>query len=259
MPSTLGAPTISLVIPAWNEANYLPRLLDTVDEAKRRYRRQPENIETIVADNDSTDDTPRIAAARGVRVQHVSKRLIGAARNGGAAVARGEILAFADADFRLHPETFNCIDSVMQHGGYIGGATGITMERWSLGIAATWWTIMPPLWLLGLDGGVWFCRRSDFQELGGYSETTPLGEDVDFLRRLGRLGAKRKPKQKLATRFTARKLGIAPALVLNSSRKWDKYGDWHMFTVLARGAFHLLFARRRMIDLARRYWYDDRA
>ncbi len=100
----------------------------------------------------------------------------------------------------------------MQHGGYVGGATGITMERWSLGIAATWYMIMPPLWLYGIDGGVWFCRRSDFQEIGGYDETVPFGDDVEFLCRLKRLGASRPPRQKLATRFTAKKIGIPPAV-----------------------------------------------
>lgn len=253
-----GVPRISLVIPAWNEAAYLPRLLETVDVARGYYRNGQERIEVIVADNDSTDETPQIAAAKGCSVAHVPKRLIAAARNGGAAAARGEIVAFADADFRLHPETFNYIKSVMQHPGFIGGATGITMERWSLGIAATWYMIMPPLWLYGIDGGVWFCRRSDFQEIGGYDETVPLGEDVEFLRRLKRLGAGRRPRQKLATRFTAKKIGIPPALVLNSSRKWDKHGDWHMFSDVGRGAFYLLFARRKLKDYARRYWYEDR-
>jgi glycosyltransferase involved in cell wall biosynthesis len=109
-----------------------------------------------------------------------SERLIAAARNGGAAAAQGEIVAFADADFRLHPETFNYINVVMQHPGYVGGATGITMERWSLGITATWYMIMPPLWLYGIDGGVWFCRHSEFQEVGGYDESLTLGEDADF-------------------------------------------------------------------------------
>jgi glycosyltransferase involved in cell wall biosynthesis len=249
---------ISLVIPAWNEAAYLPRLLDSADAARNRYVNGPDRIEVIVADNDSTDETPQIAISRGCRVEHISKRLIAAARNGGAAVARGRLLAFADADFRLHPETFNYIDAVMQHPGFLGGATGITMERWSLGIAATWYTIMPPLWLLSLDGGVWFCRRSDFQEIGGYNETVPLGEDVEFLRRLKRLGTGRRPKQKLATRFTANKLRVPPALVLNSCRKFDKHGDWHMFPFVLRGAFYLLFARGKLTEYARQYWYEDR-
>jgi len=85
-----------------------------------------------------------------------------------------------------------------------------------------------------------------------------LGEDVEFPRRLKQLGSGRRPKQKLATRFTARKLGIPPATVLNSSRKFDAHGDWHMIPDVLRGAFYLLFARRKLKEYARRYWYEDR-
>jgi glycosyltransferase involved in cell wall biosynthesis len=249
-------PDISLVIPAHNEAAYLPRLLDSVDVACERYRHGPEGIEIIVADNCSSDETPQIAAARGCRVEPVAKRLIAAARNGGAAVAGGELLAFADADFRIHAETFNYIESVMRHPGYVGGATGITMERWSLGIGTTWYMIMPPLWLLGLDGGVWFCRRSDFRQIGGYNETVPLGEDVDFLWRLKRLGGSHRPRERLATRFTAQRLGLEAALVLNSSRKWDQHGDWHMIPDVLRAAFYFVFAQQKLREYAQRYWYS---
>ncbi len=48
---------ISLVIPAWNEERYLPRLLDSVDAARARYRGGADRIEVIVADNASTDRT----------------------------------------------------------------------------------------------------------------------------------------------------------------------------------------------------------
>jgi glycosyltransferase involved in cell wall biosynthesis len=86
MSSEPTEPKISLVIPAWNEAAYLPRLLDTVDTARSHYRHGPEQVEVIVADDDSTDETPKIAQARGCHVEHVSKRLIAAARNCGAGV-----------------------------------------------------------------------------------------------------------------------------------------------------------------------------
>ena len=251
-------PHISLVIPAFNEAAYLPRLLDTVDAARQRYRHGGNLIEVIVADNDSTDDTPEIARTRGCRVEHVEKRLIAASRNGGAAVARGKIIAFADADFRLHPETFNYIDSLMIRSDYIGGATGLEMERWSLGIAVTWYLILPPLWMLGMDGGVWFCRRVDFEAVGGFDETLHFGEDVAFLRKLKRLGARRRPREKLATRFTARRLGLEPALVLNSCRKWDTHGDWHMITDVLLVGFYFVFSRPKLMRYARRYWYEDR-
>ena len=250
---------ISLVIPAYNEAAWLPRLLDTVDAARNRYRHGAAQIEVVVADNASTDETPQRARERGCRVERIEKRLIAAARNGGAAVARGEILAFADADFRIHPETFNYIDAVMADPRFIGGATGLTMERWSLGIAATWYLIMPPLWLCGLDGGVWFCRRADFVESGGFDESRPVGEDVAFLSRLKRLGRSRCPKQRLATRFTARGLGLSPALVINSSRKFDKHGDWHMIPDTLLAALYLLFARHKFNEYTTRYWYEDRS
>jgi glycosyltransferase involved in cell wall biosynthesis len=248
----------SLVIPAWNEAVHLPRLLDSVDVARGRYRQGVEAIEVIVADNGSTDATAQLAAARGCRVQPVSKRLIAAARNGGAAVARGELLGFADADFRIHPETFNYIRSVMEHPGYLGGGTGLMMERWSLGIRATWLMIMPLLWMMGFDGGVWFCRRSDFLEAGGFDESLACAEDVAFLKRLKQLGAARRPKQRLATHFTARRLNLEPALALNSTRKFDQHGDWHMIPDLIRAGVYLLFARNRFHAYARRYWYEGR-
>src|SRR5262249_18523798 len=127
-------PRITMIIPAYNEAAFLPRLLDSVEKAKRRYDQGPGSVEGIVADNASTDAT---AATRGCRVARVEKRVIGAARNGGARVARGELLAFIDADSQIHPETFNVIDQAMATGRFVGGATGVRMEQLSPGIAVT--------------------------------------------------------------------------------------------------------------------------
>ena len=58
-------------------------------------------------------------------------------------MARGAILSFVDADMRIHPETFNAIDEAMNTGRYVGGATGVRVERMSLGIAATVVAILP--------------------------------------------------------------------------------------------------------------------
>ena len=64
-------PRCSLVIPAYNEARLLPRLLDSVDAARSRYKG---SVQVIVADNASTDKTAAIAAARGCEVARVEKR-----------------------------------------------------------------------------------------------------------------------------------------------------------------------------------------
>ncbi len=238
---------ISLVIPAHNETLLLSRLLDTVDEARGRFDGGRDAIEVIVADNASTDGTGDLAAARGCTVVPVARRLIAAARNGGAAVARGEILCFVDADMRIHPETFNAVAAALERPEVIAGATGVRLERWSLGIALTWAVIVPLVVLAGMDTGVVFCRRRDFSNVGGYDERRELGEDVAFLWALRHLGKSR--AQRLVRLRTVKALA--------SMRKFDQHGDWHYFTQVIPQAVPALFRPSARTELARRYWYSD--
>ena len=249
---------ISLIIPAWNEEAFLPRLLESVEIAQARFAETGGEVEVIVADNGSTDRTREIAAARGCKVVQVSKRCIAAARNGGAAAASGEILAFVDADFRISPQTFIYISEVLKHPEVIGGGTGLTMERWSPGIRAVWLLLMPSLLLLGFDGGVWFARQADFELVGGYDETVQATEDVRFLRSLQKLGKTRTPRQKTVTRFAAKKYGLTPATAICSARKFDQHGDWHMFRDLLLRAPKMLFSRKVFDEYIDAYWYQGR-
>lgn len=240
-------PVISLVIPAWNEERYLPALLDSVDAARAAFREGAGAVEVIVADNASTDATARLAEARGCRVVAVEKRAIAAARNGGAGVARGEILCFIDADSRIHPDTFNEVLATLGTGRFVAGASGVRLERWSLGILLTWCLLVAFVLLLKIDTGVVFCRREDFERVGGYNEDRLYGEDVQFLWELKRLGRSR--GQSLV------RLGRAKALA--STRKFDKYGDWHYFTQMPRLALRWLRDPSASTAFARKYWYED--
>lgn len=253
--SQFASPRFSLVIPAWNESGYLPRLLDTVDVARERYAGGSASIEVIVSDNQSTDDTGGIAMRRGCRVACVRKRCIAAARNGGARIARGEIVCFVDADFRIHPETFNAIDEIMRASPrrHIGGGTGFIMERSSLGITATLAVALGLLLPLGLDGGVWFCRRADFETIGGYNENISASEDVRFLWALRRLGRSQSPKLKLANRFSF----AQPAPAICSVRKANAHGDWHMLLDLVRVPMRALVDRKAIDRYIGKYWYED--
>jgi len=234
----------SLVIPAYNEARLLPRLLDSVDAARSRY---PGPVQVIVADNASTDATASIVAARGCEVARVEKRRIACVRNGGARLACGESLCFIDADSRIHPETFNAIDAALARPDVVGGATGVLPERWSLGIAATWMVMMPVVWATGMDTGVIFCRRADFQTLGGYDEERELAEDVAFMWALKRLGARRGQRLVRLTQVKA----------ITSMRKFDRHGDWHYFTTVIPQGVPAMFRRSARTKLAQRYWYTD--
>jgi glycosyltransferase involved in cell wall biosynthesis len=243
----MSSPRFSLVIPARNEEVYLPRLLDTVDRARGRYSGGADAIEVIVADNVSTDRTADIARAKGCRVARVEKRVIAAVRNGGAGIARGQWLAFLDADSRMHPETFNAIDRAFETGRVVGGSTGVKMERLSLGIALTYALFVPMVWLTKMDTGVVFCRRVDFETLGGYCEGLRFAEDVRFLVDLRRLG---RPRRQKLTRLRSVK-------AIASTRKFDRFGDWHYLTGLPRAAFWFAFSRRAGHEYAQAYWYSD--
>jgi glycosyltransferase involved in cell wall biosynthesis len=248
MDDRLPAPRLSLIVPAHNEAGYLPSLLDTVDIARSRYAGGQEAVEVIVADNDSTDATAAIAREHGCRVVPVSKRVIAAARNAAAAAARGMVLAFVDADTRIHPGTFDAIEGALATGRVVAGATGVTLERWSAGLATTYAAFMPLVWLTRMDTGVVFCLREDFETIGGYDETRLVAEDVQFLWDLRRLGRTR--GQRLA-RLTSVK-------AIASTRKFDRHGDWHYFTHVFPLAWKLLASPSSPSDFVRHYWYEDR-
>lgn len=242
------SPRFTLVIPAWNEEALLPRLLDSVRAARERCTRGPESVEVVVADNASTDRTAAIAAAAGCVVAPVAKRVIAAARNAGAAAARGEVLAFVDADTRIHPDTFDAIDRAVESPRFAGGATGVTLERWSVGLAATYAAMLPMVWATGMDTGVVFCRREDFDAAGGYDESRLLAEDVAFLMALRRVG---RPSGRRLVRLRAVK-------AVASTRKFDRHGDWHYFTKVLPWAARTLVAPGSVDALARKYWYEDR-
>ena len=239
-----ASPHISLITPAYNEENYLPKLLASVQTARAQYRGGRDAVEVIVSDNCSTDATATIAQEAGCRVARVEKRRIGAVRNGGAALARGSVLAFVDADLVIHPDTFNAIDEAMRTGGYAGGATGWKMERKSLGLTATLFVARSIVGALGVDGGVMFCSREAFDAVGGYNSGKDIAEDVEFFRAIRAYGKKRGLRMKLGTG--------TPAVV--STRKFDQHGDWHMFTM----ALWPLLKRKSLRKIVDEYWYPEK-
>jgi 4,4'-diaponeurosporenoate glycosyltransferase len=93
--------SISIIIPARNEAHNLPVLLASLNA-----QREMDLLETIVVDDESTDETARVAEAQGAILVRVESKPEGwAGKNWachlGAKAARGELLVFLDADTAL--------------------------------------------------------------------------------------------------------------------------------------------------------------
>lgn len=238
---------LSLVIPAYNEERLLPALLQTITAARERYRFGADAVQVIVADNASTDSTAAVAESLGCEVVRVEERCIATVRNGGARNAVGEVLAFVDADSEIHPDTFNSIEDALDTGRVVAGATGVRLDRMSPGIAATYVLLMPFVWAMRMDTGVVFCRREDFETIGGYDERRSFGEDVQLLFDLKRAGRER--GQKL-TRLRSVK-------AVTSTRKFDTFGDWHYFTELRRLLPLMMRSPGATSEFAERFWYGD--
>jgi glycosyltransferase involved in cell wall biosynthesis len=236
---------ISVVIPAYNEEGHLPALLDSIDQARSRYVYGAQQVEVVVADNASTDRTAEVAAARGCCLVSVEKRSIAASRNAGAQAATGEVLAFVDADSLIHADTFNAISETLGPQ-VIVGATGIRMSRSSFGIAVSMLMTTAILRLGRVDTGVVFCRRSDWEEVGGYNEARLYAEDVQFLFDLKRLGRSR------GQRFAR----AADVRTISSARKFDRHGDWHYFSTFLLGLGWAVVSRSSFDKFALRYWYE---
>ena len=91
---------VSVVIPCYRQAHYLPTAVDSA------LAQTHPDVEVIVVDDGSDDDTAAVAARYGARVRYVRRPNGGlaAARNTGVAASTATYLKFLDADDHLVPE-----------------------------------------------------------------------------------------------------------------------------------------------------------
>ena len=96
---------ISIVIPAYNEENYIEKTLKSIEN-------QPyKDYETIVVANGCTDRTVEIAQKYPCKIIELNEPNVSKARNAGAQAASNNILLFIDADTRLSNDTLSKISA----------------------------------------------------------------------------------------------------------------------------------------------------
>ena len=91
---------VSCIVPVFNGERFLGEALDSI--LAQTYR----PVEVIVVDDGSTDRTPEVVARYGRRITYLRQVNGGSAsaKNRGVSVARGDLLAFLDADDLWHPD-----------------------------------------------------------------------------------------------------------------------------------------------------------
>ncbi|RPJ61861.1 MAG: glycosyltransferase [Acidobacteria bacterium] len=204
-----GRTSISVIIPALNEASRIGGVLDKVLS-------EP-GVEAIVADGGSRDETSRIADARGARVVTSPP---GRARqmNAGSGIASGGIFVFLHADTILPSGYAHFIRESLSDPRVAGGAFSFRLDRRSPLLRLT--EIGANLrshWLsLPFGDQALFVRASTFREMGGFP-LYPIMEDVEFVRRLRKRGQVRVLNEPIVT----------------SSRLWQQLGPFKVMTLHA--------------------------
>jgi len=178
-----GSPAVSFVIPVKDDAERLEHCLRGI------WRNESSaGIEVIVADNGSTDGSAAVAQAARAVVLELAGSSLGELRNRAAAVARGRILAFVDADNEIGPDwVAACVESLN------GGRTAAVGAPYRPPTPSTWVqrsydrlrrhpTAVEHVDWLG--SGNLAVRRSVFEEVGGFDSTLETCEDVDLCRKI---------------------------------------------------------------------------
>jgi len=219
---------ISVIVPTLNEEKYLPRCLKSlVDQAYDL------PIEVLVIDGGSTDETVRIAKKYADKVLVKPNAPVGAARNLGAKVASGEVLAFIDADTIANPQWLNSVVGAFQRQPGVVGVTGPTLPydgRVSDMITYRLWTIYLQRLLLYLEmphviGFNCAYRRAPFLSVGGFDEDIVMSEDIRLAHKIRRYGKIQFEKDMSA---------------LTSARRFRKYGHLYIGGLYLLNGFSML-------------------
>lgn len=196
-------PLVSVVMPAYNAARYIREAIDSV------LSQDYPNLELIVVDDGSTDSTVAIVGEYGQRVICLSQANAGPAqaRNTAVALAKGDLIAFLDADDVWMPGKVGAqVDYLHKHPD-VDAVFG-RFARWEADADGRFETPPASIQAGAIDGdrlarpsGYIYCdllldsvvhiitamvRRELVRDLGGFDATLRTGEDYDFWLRAAR-------------------------------------------------------------------------
>lgn len=196
-PSWSGARSeVTVVVPLYNHAEHVTQALDSVERADPGH-----DVAIVVVDDGSTDDGSRRVvewmkghSERACRlVEHGVNRGLPAARNTGAAAARGELLLMLDADNQLRRQAIQRLTAALEQDPQASFAYGI-LDRFShegpKGLLSVFPWEPERLRQGNYIDALALIRATHLHELGGYSEDPRLHgwEDYDLWARMAERG-----------------------------------------------------------------------
>jgi rSAM/selenodomain-associated transferase 2 len=199
-----NGPTVSVIVPALNEAGEINDLIDHV-----RMLESGRSAEIIVVDGDPAGGTIKAVRDGSVRRFTAEK---GRARqmNFGAEKAQGDILLFLHADTLLPPSALTQTASVLDNERFVAGAFDLAFRttRRIFRLTERYVFFRTRLTRIPFGDQAIFIRRGYFNALGGFRDI-PIMEDVDLMKRIRKGGGR---------------IVIIPEKVMTSPRRYEKEG-----------------------------------
>ena len=185
--NTMEKAKISVIIPVFNGEKYLSEAIESVIDQGNN------NMEIIIVDDASTDNSMRVAASFGSAVsihKHSINRGAGAARTLGIDKSNGEFLSFLDADDFWDKEKQTNQLNYLETNPNIDMVFGMVEQFVSAELSIenqnrlrSELTKMP-----GFAAGAMLVRKETFLKVGWFDEKLELGEFIDWFSRAKDMG-----------------------------------------------------------------------
>ncbi|MDK8464259.1 glycosyltransferase [Marinobacter sp. SS13-12] len=225
---------LSVIIPAFNEEDYVGQCLSSVKEVLAE---RDIVYEILLLDNGSCDRTSQIASSfSGTSVFNISRTSVSQARNFGAQKAKGRVFAFIDADVVLKNVWGESIETLCKSGKRLF----VTGYQYGVRDEPSW---IEKYWFSNLksnhiSGGNLIVGREAFFKIGGFDPGLKTGEDVDFCNR-----AKNNPQInfELNPKLKSVHLGY-PKNIKNFMKReyWHGEGDFRSFQSFCKSKIALV-------------------
>ncbi|WP_433532942.1 glycosyltransferase family 2 protein [Micromonospora sp. CA-263727] len=183
-------PLVSVIVPNYNYAESLDLSLRSILD-----QTYP-NIELLMVDDCSTDQSVAVAGALGVAVVSTGVNSgCGTARNVGAAHTRGELICYVDSDLALAPDAIANAVRILRANPTVGAVCGIqdaeplihdTLVSRYRGLQYHYWSISSEGDVSFLFPAMCLIRRAVHDEIGPFNPALRQTEEVDYGYRLTR-------------------------------------------------------------------------
>lgn len=176
--------TASVIIPAFNEEKHIQNTLQALT--------MNNDLEIIVVDNGSADQTAEIANQAGINVIDFPSGTIAAVRNRGVRESTSEILIFIDADIRVSSDWHDKLAAVIQklHASPLmvtgSRVQSVKKHNW---LHKYWFSELTNYSATYINSGHLITTRLLFDKIQGFSENLETAEDYDFCHKATGAGA----------------------------------------------------------------------